>query len=113
MPEYTSAASASCGTHFGLTKLVASMLRSPVADRRSISAILSAVAMMVFSFCRPSRGPTSTMRICEGMLCESMLCEGMAMSGLQRHQHGIGLDEVATGRSHLRHGAGARRLQAE
>ena len=60
MPVKTSAASASCGIHFGLTKLVASMLDRPVAVSRSISAILSAVATISFSFCRPSRGPTST-----------------------------------------------------
>src|SRR5689334_18359125 len=62
MPAYTSAASAICGTHFGLTKLVASTVRRPQSDRRSISAILSAVATGADSFCRPSRGPTSTMR---------------------------------------------------
>jgi hypothetical protein len=62
----TSLASASCGTHFGLTKLVASIVRSPVADSRSISAILSGVAMTFFSFCSPSRGPTSTMRTLRG-----------------------------------------------
>src|SRR3546814_11291428 len=81
----TSAASASCGTHFGLTKLVASMQRRPVADRRSISSTLAAVGMMDFSFCRPSRGPTSTMRT----------LAGRAMSMLQRRQHGVGFDEVA------------------
>lgn len=32
MPANTSAASASCGTQRGLTKLVASMVRSPVAE---------------------------------------------------------------------------------
>src|SRR5690349_4764346 len=63
MPAKTSAASASCGTHFGLTKLVASIVRSPHAERRSISAILSAVATKVASFWRPSRAPTSTMRM--------------------------------------------------
>ena len=62
MPANTSAASASCGIHFGLTKLVASIVRSPVPERRSINSILALAAMIVFSFCRPSRGPTSTMR---------------------------------------------------
>src|SRR5690606_25713817 len=97
----TSAASASCGTHLGLTKLVASMQRRPVADRRSISSTLAAVGMMDFSFCNPSRGPTSTMRT----------LAGMAMSTLQRHQHGVGLDEVAGYGRHARHHAVARRLE--
>ena len=60
MPAYTSAASASCGTHFGLTKLVASMVLRPVSDSKSMNLILSEAAMTLFSFCRPSRGPTST-----------------------------------------------------
>src|SRR3970282_2127366 len=51
MPANTSAASLNCGTHLGLTKLVTSMLRSPVADSRSISAILSAVAIIDDSLC--------------------------------------------------------------
>src|SRR5688572_20917225 len=103
MPANTSAASASCGTHFGLTKLVASIVFSPVSDRRSISAILSRVAMIAFSFCRPSRAPTSTMRT----------YAGKATSRLQRHQHGIGLDEVAFGGAHFGDGAVARRFQAQ
>src|SRR5687768_9356887 len=103
MPAYTSAASASCGTHLGLTKLVASIDRRPVADRRSTSAILSAVATIVFSFCSPSRGPTSTMRT----------AAGIATSGLQAHQHGVGLDELAGRRAHFGDGAVARRLQAQ
>src|SRR3954469_16619650 len=103
MPRKTSAASANCGTHFGLTKLVASIVRSPVAERRSISAILSAVEIAVFSFCSPSRGPTSTMRT----------WDGIAMSCLQRHQHGIGFDEVAFRGAHLDDEAVARRLYRE
>src|SRR6478736_9467106 len=59
MPAITSAASAICGTHLGDTKLAASILRSPQSARRSISATLSAVGIMRFSFCSPSRGPTS------------------------------------------------------
>src|SRR4249919_3957965 len=104
MPAKTSAASASCGTHFGLTKLVASMLCRPAADRRSINAILSAVAMIAFSFCRPSRGPTSTMRT---RLWRAW--GGIAISGLQRHQYGIGLDEIAGRGAHFGDGAVARR----
>src|SRR5688572_14936662 len=66
MPANTSAASASCDTHFGLTKLVASIVRRPVADSRSISSIFAAVGTIAFSFCSPSRGPTSTMRTLAG-----------------------------------------------
>ena len=43
MPRSTSAASASCDTHFGDTKLVASTEGKPAALRRSISSILTAV----------------------------------------------------------------------
>ena len=59
MPRATSAASASCGIHFGDTKLVISMARRPVAESASMKRILSAVGIMRASFCRPSRGPTS------------------------------------------------------
>ena len=55
----TSPPSASCGIHFGLTKLVISMARSPVSDSASMSFTLSSVGTMRDSFCRPSRGPTS------------------------------------------------------
>src|SRR6476661_750796 len=103
MPRNTSLASASCGTHFGLTKLVASIVRRPVAERRSINAILSAVAMTLFSFCSPSRGPTSTIRT----------LAGMATSRLQGHQHRVCLDEVARRGTHFGNDAIARRLQRE
>ncbi len=55
----TSPPSASWGIHFGLTKLVISMARSPVSDSASMSFTLSSVGTMRDSFCRPSRGPTS------------------------------------------------------
>ncbi len=55
----TSPPSASCGIHFGLTKLVISMARSPVSESASMSFTLSSVGTMRDSFCRPSRGPTS------------------------------------------------------
>src|SRR5262245_2649242 len=58
----TSAASAICGTHFGDTKLVASIDGTPASASASISATLTSVGTTPFSFCRPSRGPTSTMR---------------------------------------------------
>src|SRR5882757_8032983 len=62
----TSAESAICGTHFGLTKAPASIVVSPVADNRSISPTLASSDTTVFSFCSPSRGPTSTMRTAAG-----------------------------------------------
>jgi hypothetical protein len=62
MAAKTSALSAICGTHLGETKAVASIALSPAAARRWISSTLIAVETGFFSFCRPSRGPTSTMR---------------------------------------------------
>ena len=56
----TASASASCGTRFGLTKLTASIRRTPLATRESISQSLSSVDSTVCSFCSPSRGATST-----------------------------------------------------
>ncbi len=58
-PRATSAASASCGIHFGDTKLVISIARMPAATSESMKRILSAVGTLRASFCRPSRGPTS------------------------------------------------------
>ena len=57
----TSTASAICGTHFGLTNAVISTTGRPAAARASMNAILVAVGRIAASFCRPSRGPTSTM----------------------------------------------------
>ena len=58
----TSAWSAICGTHFGETNAVASTAGSPASASRSISSTLTAVGTLFGSFCRPSRGPISTMR---------------------------------------------------
>ena len=58
-PRETSAESASCGIHFGDTKLVISIERIPDATSASMNRILSAVGTLRASFCRPSRGPTS------------------------------------------------------
>jgi hypothetical protein len=58
-PRATSELSASCGIHFGLTKLVISIADTPAAISASIRRILSAVGTWRASFCRPSRGPTS------------------------------------------------------
>src|SRR5271170_6313023 len=51
--------SRTCGIHFLLTKLVASIVRSPVRVSRSISSVLTCVGTRNFSFCSPSRGETS------------------------------------------------------
>ena len=59
MAASTAAPSAICGTHFGLTKLAASMKANPQAESRSISATLSVVGIGRFSFCNPSLGLTS------------------------------------------------------
>jgi len=56
----TASASAICGTRRGLTKLATSMRRAPMPISRSTSAILSVVVTRVDSFCKPSRGDTST-----------------------------------------------------
>src|SRR6476659_2593141 len=68
MPFSTAALSAICGTHFGLTKLVTSISRRPAACRRWTSSILTAASTVCFSFCRPSRGPTSTRVTREGIM---------------------------------------------
>ena len=59
IPASTSAASASCGTRAGETKLVASIVRSPQAASRWMNSILVAVSTIFGSACSPSRGPTS------------------------------------------------------
>ncbi len=59
MPAITAAASAICGTHLGLTKLVVSMWENPQFESMSTNLILSSVAMRRFWFCKPSLGPTS------------------------------------------------------
>ena len=51
-----------CGTHLGLTKLPASTFITPARASLLIKSTLTFTGIMVpFSFCRPSRGPTSTM----------------------------------------------------
>src|SRR5687767_12442691 len=68
MRSSTSVWSAICGTHFGETKAVASTAGSPASARRSMSSSFTAVGTSAFSFCRPSRGPTSTSRTVSGIL---------------------------------------------
>src|SRR3954468_18834198 len=60
MPAMTCALSAICGTHLGDTKLVTSISLRPASCRRWTSSIFTAAGTGSFSFCSPSRGPTST-----------------------------------------------------
>src|ERR1700733_10467736 len=62
----TSAEVAICGTHFGDTNEAASMLTNPACDRRLTRWILTSAEIVSFSFCKPSRGPTSTILTCLG-----------------------------------------------
>lgn len=55
------------------------MLRTPVRDNRLMSSIFVLSGIDLFSFCSPSRGPTSTMRTssaCRLVLVESDLLAG-------------------------------------
>jgi hypothetical protein len=54
--------SPTCGTHLGDTNDPASMYSSPVRASLSTNSILVATGIAFFSFCKPSLGPTSTMR---------------------------------------------------
>ena len=67
MPAMTAALSAICGTHFGDTNAVASTTGNPASVRRSINSILTAAGTFCASFCKPSRGPTSTILTFSGM----------------------------------------------
>ncbi len=60
MPAITSAASAICGTHLGETKLVTSISFRPASCNRCTRPILISTGTGCASFCKPSRGPTST-----------------------------------------------------
>ena len=55
----TSSASASCGTHFGCTKLVASTTGGRPSTSRWMNSTLTSALTIRDSFCSPSRGPTS------------------------------------------------------
>ena len=46
--------------HFGDTNDVVSTTLSPVSDSRFMNLVLVSIETISFSFCRPSRGPTST-----------------------------------------------------
>ena len=49
------------------------MTCNPVWDKRSMKRILAAAGITCFSFCRPSRGPTSTILTCLGILVIGLL----------------------------------------
>ena len=49
-----------CGTHFGETKAPTSIVEQPAWKSRSINSTFSAIDTGLVSFCKPSRGPTST-----------------------------------------------------
>src|ERR1700759_5239655 len=49
-----------CGTHFGDTNDPASIVRRPVFASLSMRLFLVSSEIVFFSFCNPSRGPTST-----------------------------------------------------
>ncbi len=67
----TSSASASCGIHFGETKLVISMRRSPADASASISRTFPESGTVALSFCRPSRGETSYRLTASGTFANS------------------------------------------
>src|SRR5450631_831444 len=62
MPRSTWSEFTICGIAFGDTKAPTSTVCSPAPTRAPMKAMRSATLTGVFSFCRPSRGPTSTMR---------------------------------------------------
>src|SRR3990167_1593637 len=86
----TSALSAICGTHFGLTKLVTSISFRPASCKRCTSSILTAAGTGCFSFCRPSRGPTSTSWTREGSFMGSLSRKvSVAPHGVDQAGNGI------------------------
>src|SRR5258706_13511711 len=84
MAAKTCALSDICGTHFGETKAVASTAGRPASASFSMSSILIAVGTFVASFCRPSRGATSTMRTLRGRLMQAPFLLFLRTSGLLR-----------------------------
>ena len=98
MAAITCALSAICGTHFGLTKLVTSISRRPAACSRCTSSTLCASPPAAASFCRPSRGPTSTRVTCQGSWSVSGRVDGWAkMTG--GDMIGLGMVRMAAGRT--------------
>src|SRR5882724_2765716 len=62
-----------CGIAFGDTNAPTSTVCSPAPISASTKAMRAATLTGVFSFCRPSRGPTSTMRT-ESLMMISQSC---------------------------------------
>ena len=62
----TSLASLNCGMARGLTNDVASTTGKPASASIVMNCIFCSVGTSAFSFCSPSRGPTSTTRTKEG-----------------------------------------------
>src|SRR5471030_807987 len=74
IPAITAAPSAICGTHFGETNDADSTFCKPAFASRFTSSIFTSVATNSFSFCRPSRGPTSTIFTLAGSMVVSLEC---------------------------------------
>src|SRR5216683_3037463 len=72
-PRSTESEFTICGIAFGDTKAPTSTVCSPASTSASMNAMRSATLTGVFSFCRPSRGPTSTMRT-ESLMLVSLTC---------------------------------------
>src|SRR5260370_9527304 len=72
-PRSTKSEFTICGIAFADTKAPTSTVGSPALTSASINAMRSATLIGVFSFCRPSRGPTSTMRT-ESLMLISRSC---------------------------------------
>src|SRR5690348_4973427 len=108
------------------------MVSSPHAESRSINSILTGVGITVFSFCKPSRAPTSTMRTWLGNMrgpvqaIDAVQCEmmpGHADCKRVRHgavsfvpeldQRGIGFHKIARGGTNIFDDARARCLERQ
>src|SRR5215472_1893832 len=79
MLSMTEVASRSWGMARGLTNDVASMMGRPASASMWIKCILCSVGIQAFSLCRPSRGPTSTIFTCGGMLDKVAFFEVMVL----------------------------------
>src|SRR6185369_10938176 len=90
MPGITCALSAICGTHLGDTKLVTSISRTPASCRRFTRPIFTSAGTASFSFCSPSRGPTSTSLTLPGSFI-SCLSPSPSGSGVAPSPSGGGL----------------------
>src|SRR6476661_8056538 len=95
MPAMTSAASAICGTHLGDTKLVTSSSVRPASCRRCTRPIFTSAGTWPFSFCRPSRGPTSTSLTLDGSCMVFSGCFVCSVSALAIAHAGHGLSALA------------------